>query len=175
MEENCIRRTGFIYLLPRLRECQNLLSSTFKYVTDIDMPCFILRAKMQSLSCICLDLVRLMHFLTAWRFYLQCALLIKFSTNFGASLHCARLPPRYNESQQPESALPDDTASPLPVKPRKPVKVCIGCGKSAPQMRKCSRCKMVYVCSQDCWVSAWKTSHKHFCSGQKEGKEKSKE
>ena len=44
----------------------------------------------------------------------------------------------------------------------KAVRVCENCGKEAAKMQKCSRCRLVRYCSQDCQLGDWE-DHKKSC------------
>jgi hypothetical protein len=39
----------------------------------------------------------------------------------------------------------------------KPLKTCIGCGKRAAEMLKCSKCRLVFACSNVCFSSGMHT------------------
>lgn len=45
---------------------------------------------------------------------------------------------------------------------RAKVHTCIGCGVTGPGMKKCSKCRVVYLCSEECNKKAW-PEHKKVC------------
>ena len=45
---------------------------------------------------------------------------------------------------------------------KKVPRVCEKCGKEAARMKKCSVCKLVRYCSEECQLGDWK-SHKKSC------------
>jgi hypothetical protein len=43
-------------------------------------------------------------------------------------------------------------------------RVCAWCGKLAPNLLRCGRCKAAWYCGVDHQRAAWKAGHKHECA-----------